>query len=87
MCRTACAQKKCPIPCELGLPGGAGGKEPACECRGHKRHRLDPWAGKMPWRRAGQPTPVFFPGEFHGQRSLGDYGPWGHKESDGSEAT
>ena len=38
-----------------------------------------------PWRRAQQPTPVFLPGESHGQRSLG--GLWGHKESDTTEAT
>ena len=35
--------------------------------------------GKIPWRRAGQPTPVFLPGESHGQRSLVDYSPWGHR--------
>ena len=43
------------------------------------------WVGKIPWRRAGQPTPVFFPGESHGQRSLVGYSPWGHKESDTTE--
>ena len=32
-----------------------------------------------------QPTPVFLPGEFHGQRSLADYSPWGRKESDTTE--
>ena len=32
-----------------------------------------------------QPTPVFFPGELHGQGSLMSYSPWGHKESDMSE--
>jgi len=26
---------------------------------------LDPWVGKIPWRRAQLPTPVFWPGEFH----------------------
>ena len=31
------------------------------------------------------PTPVFLPGEFHGQRSLAGYSPWGHKESDMTE--
>ena len=31
---------------------------------------LDPWVGKIPWRRKWQPTPVFLPKEFHGQRSL-----------------
>ena len=40
-----------------------------------------------PWRRAWQPTPVFLPGESHGQRSLVGYSPWGPKESDATEAT
>ena len=43
--------------------------------------------GKISWRREWQPTPVFLPGEFHGQRSLAGYSPWGHKESDTTEAT
>ena len=47
----------------LGFAGGASDKEPACQCRRHKRHRLDPWVGKIPWRRAWQPMPVFLPGE------------------------
>ena len=34
---------------------------------------FDPWVGKIPWRRLWQPTPVFLPGESHGQRSLMDY--------------
>ena len=33
--------------------------------------------GKIPWRREWQPTPVFFPAEFHGQRNLAGYSPWG----------
>ena len=37
----------------------------------------DPWIGKIPWRREWLPSPVFWPGEFHGL-----YSPWGHKESD-----
>ena len=37
------------------------------------------------WRRKWQPTPVFLPGEFHGQRSLAGYSPWGHKELDVTE--
>ena len=36
----------------------------------------------VPWRRKWQPTPVFLPGEFYGQRSLVGYGLWGHKELD-----
>ena len=51
------------------------------------RDRFHSWVGKSPWRRARQPTPVFLPGEFHGQRSLGGYSPWGCKELDMTEAT
>ena len=49
------------------------------QCR---RPRFDTWIGKIPWRRKWQPTPVFLPGEFHGQRSLVGYSPWSRKESD-----
>ena len=48
---------------------------------------LIPWIGKFPWRRAWQPTPVFLPGESHGQRSLEGYSPWGDKELDMTEVT
>jgi len=41
---------------------------------------LGPWIGKIPWRRERLPTPVFWPGEFHGL-----YSPWGHKELDRTE--
>ena len=44
--------------------------------------RFGPWVRKIPWRRNWQSTPVFLPGKSHGQRSLVDYSPWGHKESD-----
>ena len=40
---------------------------------------------KIPWRKEWQPIPVFLPGEFHGQRSLVDCGPWGCKELDTAE--
>ena len=43
------------------------------------------WVGKILWRRAWQPTPIFLPGESYGQRSLAGYSPWGHKESDTTE--
>ena len=46
-----------------------------------------PRSGSFPWRRAWQPIPVFFPGEFHGQKSLVGYNPLGHKELDKTEAT
>ena len=39
----------------------------------------DPWIRKSLWRRKWQPTPVILPGEFHGQRSLAGYSPWGCK--------
>ena len=42
------------------------------QCR---RSRFSYWVGKIPWRRAWQPTPVFLPGESRGQRSLVDYSP------------
>ena len=40
------------------------------------------WVGKIPWRRKWQLTPLFLPGEFHGQRSLVGYSLLGCKESD-----
>ena len=44
--------------------------------------RFDPRVRKIPWRGEWLPTPVFLPGEFHGQRSLTGYSPWSHKELD-----
>ena len=44
--------------------------------------QVRPWVMKIPWRRKRQPTPVFLPGESHGQRSLAGYSLWGRKESD-----
>ena len=41
----------------------------------------------MPWRRERLSTPLFFPGEFHGQRNLAGYSPWGLKESDNDQVT
>ena len=52
------------------------------ECR---RPRFYPWVGRIPWRRGWQPTPVFLPGESHGQKRLVGYHPWGHKESNTTE--
>ena len=66
-----------------GFPVGTSGKEPACQCRSHNKCRFV----KIPWRREWLPTPMFLPGEFHGQRSLAGYSPWGSKESDTTEAT
>ena len=52
----------------LVLP--SSGTEPTCQ---GKRPGFNPWVGEMPWRRAWQPTPVFLPGDSHGQRSLAGY--------------
>ena len=60
-------------------------KESACQCRRQKRRGFDSWVRKIPWSRKQQPTPVFLPGKFHGQKSLGGYSPWNCKESDTTE--
>ena len=52
------------------------------QCR---RPGFDLWVGKIPWIREWEPTPVFFPGESHGPRSLWGYSPWDSKESDTTE--
>ena len=75
------------IPACQGFPSGTSGKEPACQCRRHKRHGFAPWVGKIPWKRAWQPTPVFLPGESHRQRSLAGYSPEGCTELDMTEVT
>ena len=46
-----------------------------------------PGLGRFPWRMVWQPAPVFLLGKSHGQRSLTGYSPWGHKDSDTTEAT
>ena len=52
------------------FPGGASGKEPACQYRKHGRHGFDLWIRKIPWRRACNPLPVFLP-ENHMDRAPG----------------
>ena len=64
------------------LPIWLRSKEFACQC---SRHRLDPWIGKIPWRRKWQPTAVFLPGKSHGQKGLVGYSSWSRKESDMTE--
>ena len=51
----------------------------------YRRPGFNPWVGKIPWKREWIPTPVFWPGEFHRQRSLAGYGSWGCKGSDTTE--
>ena len=52
---------------------------PAC-----RRPKFNPWF-RIPWRREWLPTPVFFPGESYGLRSLVGYSPWGCKELEKTE--
>ena len=66
----------------LAFPRGSDCKESACNAGGQK---FNPWLRKIPWRREWQSTPVFLPGEFHGQRSLVVYSPQNHEESDTTE--
>ena len=69
----------------MGFPGGAHGKEPACQYRRRKKGSSIPgWENPL-WRRKWQLTSIFLPGESHGQRSLVGYRPWCCKESDTTE--
>ena len=68
----------------VGFPGGSDGKKICLQCR---RPGFNPWVKKIPWRREWLLTPVFLSGEFHGQRSLAGYSPWGCKELDTTEPT
>ena len=61
----------------LGLPWWPSSKVSAFQFR---RPGFNPWVRKIPWSKKWQPTQVFLPEKSHGQRSLMDYGPWGHKE-------
>ena len=54
-------------------------------CLQCRKPRFDHWVGKIPWRREWLPTPVFLPGEFHRQKSLVGYSPWGCKVWDTTE--
>ena len=62
--------------------GGSDGKESAsnADSINADQPRFNLWVRKMPWSRKWQPTPAFLPGEFHRERSLRGYSPWGHKE-------
>ena len=62
-----------------GFLGGSLVKNPPAMQETRNRRGSDPWVRKILWRRKWQPTPVFLPGKSHGQGSLADYSPWGHK--------
>ena len=63
-----------PTPVFLGFPGGSAGEE--------STYNAGDLAWEDPWKRERLPTPIFWPGEFHGL-----YSPWGHEELDMTEAT
>ena len=66
----------------MGFPGGSDGKESSYNVGDLASI---PGSGRFLWRRKWQPTPVFLPGESHGQRSLVGYSPRGRKELDTTE--
>ena len=55
------------------------GKESTCQCRRRQRCRFNLWVGQIPWRRTRQPTSVFMPGKFHGQKNLAGCSPWSQR--------
>ena len=63
------------LPVYAVTTGASQALELAYQCRRYKRHGFDPWVGKIPWRRAWQPTLVLLPGESHGERSPTGYSP------------
>ena len=65
-----------------GVPGGSDSKAPACNAGDPSSI---PGSRRSSGERNGNPTPVFFPGKFHGWRSLIGYSPCGRKESDTTE--
>ena len=58
-----------------GFPGGSVVKNSPDNAGDKRDMGFDPWVRKIPWRRAWEPTPGFFLGESHGQRSLAGYSP------------
>ena len=62
-------------------------KNPLANTGDIKRRGFNPWVGKISWRRAWQPTPIFLPGESRGQNSLTGYSPQGCKVLDMTETT
>ena len=64
---------------KVDFPGGSNDKESSCSVGDPG---LIPGSGKSPGEGNSYTLPVFLPGEFHGQRSLAGYSPWGHKEQD-----
>ena len=75
------------------INGGPGGSDKTSDLVAQTVKRLpamwETWVkshvSKIPWKRLWQPTPLFLPGKFHGERSLAGFSSWDHKESDTTE--
>ena len=75
-CRVGDLSKQRQVYPVTGFPDGSANKESACNAGDLGSISV---SGRPPWRRKWQPTPVFLPGKYHGQRSLAGYSPWGLK--------
>ena len=69
----------------IGLPGWCSSEEQPPSVGDTRDSGSISGSGRFPWSRKWQPTSVFLPGKFNGQRNIGWYSPWGHKESDRTE--
>ena len=69
----------------MEFPGGSVVKNASANAGDTTDSEFSPWVEKIPWRRKWQPIPVFLPRDFHRQRSLVGYSPWGREESDMTE--
>ena len=73
---------------EVSFPDGTTVKEPAYQYRRHKRCAFNPWVRKIPWRREGNLLQYCcLENPMDRGASWATYSPWGHKESDTTEAT
>ena len=68
-----------------GFPDGSDCKESGCNSGGTGDVGLTSGSGRSPGEGHGYPPQLFLPGEFHGQRSLAGYSPWGHTYLDTTE--
>ena len=85
MCAYVCAQSCLTLLQPYGLYWASLVAQRLKRLPAMRETRFNPWVGKLPWRRKWQTTPVFLPGESHGQRSLAGYSLRGRKELDTTE--
>ena len=75
---------------QLGFPGAASAKEPACQCRRHKKHAFDPWiagSGRSPGGGHGNSLQYSCLENPMDRAAWRGYSPYCHKESDMTEVT